>query len=118
MKEVQQALALTGIPAYALAWRVTAQYPVPPPAYLVYTTHTYESEHWDDRPIRYTVLVYLNLWTKDDPTENIRIVRAAMRNAGFGLSDESISYDAETGQTLVAWTWQIQMETEVTDSGT
>ena len=36
MKIVQDALAVTGIPAYPLTWRVTDQYPVPPETYLVY----------------------------------------------------------------------------------
>ncbi len=77
----------------------------PPPQYLVYTTQTYEDEHWDDANRRYRVCVYLNLWCTVDPTEAIRLVRAAMRKAGFAFFDEAVSYNDDTRQTLVAWTW-------------
>ena len=33
------------------------------------------------------------------------LVRAAMRKAGFAFSDEAVSYNDDTRQTLVAWTW-------------
>ena len=32
-------------------------------------------------------------------------MRAAMRKAGFAFSDEAVSYNDDTRQTLVAWTW-------------
>ena len=54
---------------------------------------------------RYRVYVYLNLWSTVDPTEVIHLVRAAMRKAGFAFSDEAVSYNDDTRQTLVAWTW-------------
>ena len=38
-------------------------------------------------------------------TEAIRLVRASMRKAGFAFSDEAVSYNDDTRQTLVAWTW-------------
>ena len=117
MKTVQDALKTTGIPSYPLSWRVTGEYQEPPDSYLVYTTRVYESEHWDDRPVSYTLLVYLNLWTKVDPNDSIPKVRAAMRRAGFGMTEEDVSYDAATGLTLVAWTWEAQMETEVKPDG-
>lgn len=113
MREVQEALSVTGIPTYALKWRVTAEHPEPPDPYLVYTTRMYESEHWDDTPIRYTVFVYLNMWTKQDPTDLAAEVRAAMRNGGFVMEAESTTYDDSTDQTLVAWTWQLQKRTEL-----
>ena len=87
------------------AWKATAENATPPPQYLVYTTQTYEDEHWDDANRRYRVYVYLNLWSTVDPTEAIRLVRAAMRKAGFAFSDEAVSYNDDTRQTLVAWTW-------------
>ena len=117
MKIVQQALARTGIPAFPMAWRSTAQYPIPPDTYMVYTTRTYESEHWDDQPRKYTVLIYLNLWTKGDPNEHIPSIRAAMRAAGFSMSEEAVSCEDTTDMTLVAWTWEIQTETEVEADG-
>ena len=48
MKRVQDALRPTGIPAFAGAWKATAENPTVPDQYLVYTTQTYETEHWDD----------------------------------------------------------------------
>ena len=60
---------------------------------------------WDDANRCYRVYVYLNLWSTVDPTEVIHLVRAAMRKAGFAFSDEAVSYNDDTRQTLVAWTW-------------
>lgn len=105
MKRVQDALRNIGIPVFAGAWKATAENTTPPQQYLVYTTQTYEDEHWDDANRRYRVYVYLNLWSMVDPTEAIYLVRAAMRKAGFAFSDEAVSYNDDTRQTLVAWTW-------------
>ena len=61
MKRVQDALSSLGIPVFAGAWKATAEGVTPPPQYLVYTTQTYEDEHWDDANRRYRVYIYLNL---------------------------------------------------------
>ena len=101
MKRVQAALRSVGIPVFAGAWKATAENATPPRQYLVYATQTYE----DDANRRYRVYIYLNLWSTVDPNEAIRLVRAAMRKAGFAFSDEAVSYNDDTRQTLVAWTW-------------
>lgn len=115
MKEVQQALSPIGIPAFSGAWKPTVAHATAPDQYLVYTTMATEDEHWDDAPSRYLVYVYLNLWSKPDPTSAIHQVRLAMRQAGFQLVEESDSYNDDTGQTLIAWTWVLwtEMEDEV-----
>ena len=105
MKRVQDALSSLGIPVFAGEWKATADGVTPPLQYLVYTIQTYEDEHWDDANHRYRVYVYLNLWSMADPTEAICLVRVAMRKAGFAFSDEAVSYNDDTHQTLVAWTW-------------
>ncbi|MBR6889626.1 MAG: hypothetical protein IKN05_01415 [Clostridia bacterium] len=105
MKSVQDALRPTGIPAYATAWKPTASQKTAPAKYMVYTTMRVEDEHYDDSAITYRVYVYLNLWTKSDPTPDLVTVRAAMRAAGFELFDERDSYNDATDQTLIAWTW-------------
>lgn len=110
MKQVQDALRSVGIPAYSGAWKATAEYATPPEQYLVYTTMTTESEHRDDTLRKYRVYVYLNLWTMLDPTEAIQCVRAAMRKADFAMQDEQDSYQDDTRQTLIAWTWVSDME--------
>ena len=112
MKIVQNALQPTGIPAFAGAWKSTPAQPTAPDQYLVYTTMTREDEHWDDEFRRYRVYVYLNLWSANDPTAAIASVRAAMRQAGFAMLEESDSYNPDARQTLVAWTWVIRLEGE------
>ena len=112
MKEVQAALKATGIPTFALAWRSTAQYPTAPDSYIVYTTMTTETEHWDDAPRRYLIYVYLNIWCKGDPTEARISVRNAMRAAGFALVEESDSYEEDTQSYLVSSTWLTQKEVD------
>jgi hypothetical protein len=102
------ALRPTGIPAYAGAWTPTEAQPQPPEQYLVYTTMTHEAEHWDDAPRCFRVYVYLNLWSAKSPTVSAAAVRGAMGNAGFGMLEESYSYNAEAKQTLVSWTWVLQ----------
>ena len=102
MKEVQQALADIGIPVYALVLRATSP---PPTQYIVYTTMTTEDEHWDDTLLRYKIYVYLNLWSKSDPTEMTLTVRNAMRSGGFEMVEESDSFEDETEMYLVSSTW-------------
>lgn len=105
MKRIQDALRPTGIPAYATAWKPTRTAEKAPDKYLVYTVMRTEDHHYDDAPVWYRLYVYLNLWTKGDPTADALRVRAAMREAGFAMQDETDSYNDETDQTLVAWTW-------------
>ena len=62
MRQVQQALAPTGIPCYAGAWRRTAAVPEIPATYIAYKADTHESEHYDDRCTKYWCNVYLNLF--------------------------------------------------------
>jgi hypothetical protein len=109
---VQDALAPTGIPAFAGAWKPTETQPSAPAQYLVYTTLTAEDEHWDDLLRRCRVYVYLNLWSETDPTAVISAVRAAMRRGGFALVEESDDYDADARRTRVSWTWVIRTEEE------
>ena len=105
MERVQKALQNVGIPAFAGAWKATEENPNPPNQYLVYTTECFEDEHWDDVNRLLRVNIYLNLWSSTDPTAAIRSVRQAMRRAGFAFSDEAVSYNDDTRQALVAWTW-------------
>ena len=112
MELVQRAMETTGIPTFANAWKPTDAHPTAPDTYVVYNTMTLESEHWDDGNRRFKIFVYLNLWTKADPTEAIARIRSAMRTAGFSLSQELDSYDDDTGYTLVACTWVIQVVDE------
>ena len=111
MKRVQDALRPTGIPAFAGAWKATAENPTAPEQYLVYTTQTYETEHWDDALRRYEVYVYLNLWSDIDPTEMANRIRQAMYDADFWMLEESDkgynqpAYDPATRTYTVQWTW-------------
>lgn len=116
MKRVQEALRPTGIPAFAGAWKSTVEYPITPEQYMVYTTVRTEDEHWDDEAWRYRVYVYLNLWSKTDPTPAILQVRAAMRQAGFVFVEETdqmandSGYNEDTRQYLTSWTWLCEEE--------
>ena len=110
MKEVQDALRTTGVPTFALAWCSTAAYPTAPDQYIVYTTMTTESEHWDDTLCQYQIYVYLNLWSKDDPTDASLSVRQAMRSGGFALVEESDSFEEETEYFCISSTWLLRKE--------
>lgn len=110
MEIVQKALEPTGIPTFATAWKATQKHQSAPETYIVYNTMTVETEHWDDENRRYKVYVYLNLWTKADPTDSVRSIRKVMRAAGFGMAQEITSYEDDTGYTLVACTWVTNME--------
>ena len=116
MKQVQQALSGTGIPAFAGTWRATPGQPTPPAQYLVYSTVTTEDYHHDDRVIAYKTFVYLNLRSTIDPTEAAARIRSAMDIAGFAMIEESDrsgsqpAYDAETRQFTIQWTWCLREE--------
>lgn len=111
MKRLQDALRPTGIPAYAAIWKPTAEYAQPPDQYLVYSTTMVESEHYDDRLVRYQTIVYLNLWSTIDPTSAILKVRAAMREAGYAMEEESDkgynqpAYSTAANLYMMGWTW-------------
>lgn len=111
MKRLQDALAPTGMPVYAAIWKPTSQYEQPPDQYLVYSTTTIEDEHYDDAPVRYRIIVYLNLWSTVDPTEAIQKVRAAMRAAGYAMEEESDkgynqpAYSTAANLFTMNWTW-------------
>ena len=107
MQKVQQALANIGIPVFALSWKPTQNNQQPPAQYVVYTTHITEDEHWDDAFVRYKILVYLNLWSKTDPKEMTRLIRSAMRQGGFSLSDESDEFEDDTQTFRVSSTYVI-----------
>ena len=110
MRIVQNALREIGIPVFAGAWKPTPENPTAPDQYVVYTTMVTEEEHWDDEFRQYRVYVYLNLWSKGDPTEMVRKIRTDMRLAGFGFYEETDSYNVETDYNLVAATWVIYTE--------
>lgn len=46
--------------------------------YLVYSTTTKEETHFDDQVIGIKTFVYLNIWSKGDPTLMAGLVRKAM----------------------------------------
>ena len=110
MRIVQNALREIGIPVFAGVWKPTPENPTAPDQYVVYTTMVTEEEHWDDEFRQYRVYVYLNLWSKGDPTEMVRRIRTDMRLAGFGFYEETDSYNDETDYNLVAATWVIYTE--------
>ena len=116
MKQVQQALAVIGIPVFVGTWRATPGQPTPPAQYLVYSTVTTEDFHHDDHVIAYKTFVYLNLWSTIDPTEVAALIRFAMDAAGFAMIEESDrsgsqpAYDAETRQFTIQWTWCLREE--------
>lgn len=111
MKQVQNALKNI-VPVYQDAYRPTAKSQAQPDQYIVYTTMTTEDWHADDAYQSIRTYVYMNLWSMGDPTDTAKAVRAAMREAGFAMSEESTgattgeSYYAE-GPNLfcVRWTW-------------
>ena len=111
MKLIQEALKDI-VPVYQDAYRPTGKNQAQPEQYIVYTTMTTEDWHTDDAYQSLKTYVYMNLWSIGDPTNTAKAVRAAMREAGFSMSEESTgattgeSYYAE-GPNLfcVRWTW-------------
>ena len=110
----QSALSSCGIPAYANAWKPTAQYSAPPDQYIVHTTMTVEDAHADDTVLEYSVYSYLVLWSKANPNAAIDTVRSAMRAGGWALVDERTDYESDTELNTVAWTF---VAWEVADDG-
>lgn len=83
-----------------------------PSQYAVYVTSTTEDEHWDDEARTLKTFVYMNLWSRTDPTEKARQIRQAMRAAGFSMAEESTgstkgeaSYAEGSKYFCVSWTW-------------
>lgn len=111
MRQVQEALANIDIPVIAGIWRQTSANPNPPPQYVVYSTTTTESEHYDDHVTALRTFVYMNLWSDSDPTAMAGAIRAAMYSYGFFMLEESDkgynrpAYDPPTKTYTIQWTW-------------
>lgn len=111
MKAVQK--ALEGIvPVFVGVWKPTGAGEALPDNYVVYTTMTTESGHCDDEAQFLTTYVYMNLWSKADPTPWARKIRRAMRAAGFAMDEErSNSTKSDDGYASsvkaygINWTW-------------
>ena len=116
MKQVQQALSGLTVPVFAGIWRATSSNPNAPDQYLVYSTTKTEEVHFDDQVKGFKTFVYLNLWSKLDPTQTAALVRSAMYAAGFGMIEESDrgynepGYDVGTRMYTVQWTWCLYEE--------
>lgn len=111
MRQVQEALKGI-IDAYADVYRPLKADMSTPAQYAVYVTQTTEDEHWDDEAQSMKTFVYMNLWSKSNPTEKAREIRRAMREAGFAMAEESTgsssgeaAYAEGPKLHCVSWTW-------------
>lgn len=101
------------LPVYQSVWKPTRTVKTVPDQYAVFTTMTNEAAHDDDEVVAYNHYVYLNLWSKTDPTDMAEAIREAMYGAGFAMDEESTSSDSyeETSNMYgVHWTWYLQSE--------
>ena len=111
MRQVQEALA--GIVAvHADVYKATNRGQEAPAQYVTYVTTTTEDEHWDDEVQSMKTFVYMNLWSKENPTGKAKAIRKAMQKAGFSMAEESTGssggeakYAEGPGMYCVAWTW-------------
>lgn len=116
MKQVQDALKNVGVPAFVGIWRATSSNHNPPDQYIVYSTTTKEEEHFDDCVVATKTFVYMNLWSKGDPTKTAALVRKTMYAAGFGMVEETDqgynqpAYDTAARLFAVQWTWSLYKE--------
>ena len=103
------------IPTYQSVWKPTKTVSSIPDQYAVYTTMTTEADHDDDHVVAYNHYVYLNLWSKTDPTSMAGTIRTAMYGAGFAMDEESTSedsYEDTANMYGVHWTWYLQSEAD------
>lgn len=116
MKRVQTALKDvidSGVPVTRGIWRTDSSDQNPPPQYVVYSTTMSEEGHSDDAPDYYKTIVYMELWSKIDPTETKLAIRKQMNAAGFATQSESDrgygqpAYDHFTHNYCVAWIFHL-----------
>ena len=111
MKQVQEALASTGIPVMRGIWRQTDEAVAAPDQYVVYSVSTKPDEEYDDHIRSMQSYVYMNLWSTSDPYDAIQKIRQAMFDYGFGCIEESDrgynqpAYDTYSHRFCMAWTW-------------
>lgn len=111
MKQVQE--ALKGIIAASQdVYRANDAGQETPEQFVVYVTSTTEDEHWDDEARSMKTFVYMNLWSRTDPTEKARQIRKAMRAAGFSMAEETTGstkgearYAEGSKYFCISWTW-------------
>ena len=101
------------VPTYSRVWKPTATNKQPPAAYCVYTSMTTEAYHADDHTTAYRTYIYLNLWTKGNPSIYLPRIRNAMYDAGYAMVEERAdSYEDDNDYYLTAWTWVIETDAE------
>ena len=103
------------LPTYQSVWKPTKTVKTIPDQYAVFTTLTTEAAHDDDTVTAYNHFVYLNLWSRTDPTAMAARIREAMYAAGFALEEEGTSddsYEETSNMYGVHWTWHRQSEYE------
>ncbi len=103
------------LPTYQSVWKPTKTIKTIPDQYAVFTTLTTEAAHDDDTVTAYNHFVYLNLWSRIDPTAMAARIREAMYAAGFALEEEGTSddsYEETSNMYGVHWTWHRQSEYE------
>lgn len=111
MKVVQQALKNVGIPVMEGIWRTEDEIQNVGDQYVIYSETTTEAQSADDEPIIYQTFIYMNLWSKFDPTPMRNEIRKRMYAAGFRMIEESNkgynqpAYNYFTHQYAVQWTW-------------
>ena len=118
MKRIQSDLKDTGIPAYAQVWKATKTIPKPPAQYLVYSVMRWPEAFRDDESTAVKTTVYLNLWSKTDPTAAAEKVRDALSQAGWAMEEEGTGtgsgsdYDADADLYSVSWTWTLREDSD------
>lgn len=112
MKRVQEVFKKLGIPAWQDAYKKQDAQKAAVSQYVVYVTQTIEDEHYDDEPQSTRTFVYMNLWSAGNPTATARMIRKAMREAGFAMQEETAGstsgnnqYAENAKMYCISWTW-------------
>ena len=119
MKQVQEALKGIGIEVYQDVYRPKSAQNGSAAQFIVYVTRTVEENHYDDEAHGLKTWVYMNLWSTGNPNAMAKMVKKAMKQAGFAMVEEetgSTSGEAKYAEGpkmfCVNWTWVFREEAE------
>ena len=112
MRRVQEALKKLGIPVWQDGYKKQDAQSAAASQYVTYVTETVEDEHYDDEAQSTRTYVYMNLWSAGNPKATAKMIRKAMKQAGFAMREERAGSTGSNGQYAqevkmycVSWTW-------------
>lgn len=100
--KVKTALASVGCPVYWMKWKGQGS---PPATYITFSRRERDDHFGDDLPQEMAETVYVEIWSDGDSETIYTAVKAAMKGAGFVLTDSVEIDDGDSYHTSMTYNY-------------